>query len=230
MPDLVPPVPNPRETSMAALTASLESLVKHPDYPCLGAKSVFRRGGEMVRVYPELGQPNAAESLMGDLSAFADMERDATSFASFIAIFRGPDIESEPHFEKLLWRQLRLLADLDESEWNEKVSSDPLNTHFAFSLRGTAFFVVGLHPRASRDARRAGSPVLVFNLHEQFEQLRRDGRYARMRDTIRSRDARLQGSINPMVGDHGESSEARQYSGRAVGATWRPPLHEDVSR
>jgi uncharacterized protein len=51
-----------------------------------------------------------------------------------------------------------------------------------------------------------------------------------MRDTIRSRDARLQGSINPMVRDHGESSEARQYSGRAVGAAWRPPLHEDAAR
>ena len=44
-----------------------------------------------------------------------------------------------------------------------------------FSLSGTAFFVVGLHPNASRPARQFSSPVLVFNLHAQFERLRADG-------------------------------------------------------
>ena len=37
-----------------------------------------------------------------------------------------------------------------------------------------------------------------------------DGRYQRMRDTIRRRDTELQGFPNPMVSDHGETSEARQ--------------------
>ena len=65
-------------------------------------------------------------------------------------------------------------------------------------------------------ARRAPWPILTFNLHAQFEQLKQTERYAHMRDTIRARDLELQGSVNPMVADHGTISEARQYSGRAV--------------
>ncbi|MGL4175530.1 MAG: YqcI/YcgG family protein, partial [Dermatophilaceae bacterium] len=81
-----------------------------------------------------------------------------------------------------------------------------------------------LHPNASRVARRAPLPTLVFNLHEQFERLRADGRFPRMRDAIRRRDKDLQGSLNPMVTDHGQASEARQYSGRAVPSDWSPPF------
>ena len=43
-----------------------------------------------------------------------------------------------------------------------------------------------------------------------------------MRDRIRARDTALQGDANPMLCDHGEASEARQYSGRAVDALWQP--------
>ena len=46
----------------------------------------------------------------------------------------------------------------------------------------------------------------------------------RMRDTIRRRDVELQGSINPMLADHGQISEGRQYSGRAVGPAWCAPF------
>jgi FPC/CPF motif-containing protein YcgG len=48
-----------------------------------------------------------------------------------------------------------------------------------------------------------------------------------MRDTIRRRDAELQGSLNPMVADHGRSSEARQYSGRSVPDDWAAPVSFD---
>ena len=34
----------------------------------------------------------------------------------------------------------------------------------------------------------------------------------------------LQGSINPMLSDFGEATEARQYSGRAVEDDWRAPF------
>lgn len=81
--------------------------------------------------------------------------------------------------------------------------------------------MVGLHPSASR---LAPMPMLVFNLHEQFQRLRAGGGYDRMRETIRRRDRNFQGTNNPMVADHGEISEARQYSGRAVEVGWRAPF------
>jgi len=86
------------------------------------------------------------------------------------------------------------------------------------------FFVVGLHPRASRPARRFDKPTLVFNLHDQFVRLRESGGYEKMRKTIVERDIALAGSSNPMLSRHGEGSEARQYSGRAVEDDWQCPF------
>ena len=63
-------------------------------------------------------------------------------------------------------------------------------------------------------------PVIVFNLHEQFVELREHGKFDKVRDTIQSRDKQLQGSVNPMSADHGDQSEAAQYSGRHVGDEW----------
>jgi uncharacterized protein len=177
-----------------------------------------------VRVFGELGAPDTAESLLSQLRRFAAATDGDGAFASFVAVFAGPAIESELQFEELLWRELQLVHDLDAEPWSPAVSDDPRDDDFAFSAAGTAYFIVGLHPRASRLARRFDYPALVFNLHAQFEALRRAGRYERMRDVIRERDERLQGSINPMVCDHGRSPAACQYSGRAVEAGWEAPF------
>jgi len=207
-----------------AIGDAIIEMVGRPDYPCLGARSVFRRDRATVRVYDELDAPATALLLLQDLREFASTVNPDEGFASFIAIFRGPRITDERHFEQLLWSQLRRLHAADEEPWSEEVSPDVADEHFAFSVAGTPYFLVGLHPLASRDARRAGSPTLVFNLHEQFVALRASGHYPRMRDRIRDRDEQLQGCINPMVADHGEISQARQYSGREVGPEWRAPF------
>ena len=104
------------------------------------------------------------------------------------------------------------------------VVMSPARPRSSFSAARTAYFVVGLHPQASRDARRAAAPTLVFNLHQQFEALRESGGFALMRDKIRDRDEQLQGYLNPMVSDHGQTSEASQYSGREVADGWAAPL------
>jgi hypothetical protein len=75
------------------------------------------------------------------------------------------------------------------------------------SLGGRAFYVIGVHPGASRKARRFGRAALVFNLHSQFETLREDGRYDKMRAAITERDIAFSGSRNPMLAGHGEASE-----------------------
>lgn len=208
----------------AALAETILEMIGHRDYPCLGARSVLRRGRATVRVYHRLADPATAPRLLVDLQEFASTIDPAEGFASFVAIFRGPPITNEGHFERLLWSQLGQLHDADREPWSEQVSPDPEDKHFAYSLAGTPYFIVGLHPMASRVARRAPTPTLVFNLHEQFEALRASGQFPRMRDRIRDRDKRLQGTINPMVADYGEHSEARQYSGRPVGPGWRAPF------
>lgn len=196
----------------------------HDDYPCLGARSVFRRDRLTVRVYDELDTLAAARLLLQDLRMFDSTVDMKDGFASFMAIFGGPQICDEEHFERILWSQLRRLHEVDDEPWNDQVSPDPEDEHFSFSVAGSAYFVVGMHPMASRDARRAANPTLVFNPHEQFATLRASGHFLRMRDLIRDRDRQFQGSVNPMVSDHGATSEARQYSGREVGFGWRAPF------
>ncbi len=199
-------------------------MVLGPDYPCLGARAVFNRHRATVRVFDDMGGPGVAADLVTGLTAFArDTDPDA-GLASFVAAFRRPRIEDEEQFEQLLWTLLQQVYDADEQPWSREVAADPADPHFSFSVAQTPFFIVGLHPRASREARRAPLPVLVFNLHEQFQELRTSGRFDRMRDTIRRRDIELQGEVNPMVDDYGDSSEARQYSGREVGDSWVAPL------
>lgn len=58
-------------------------------------------------------------------------------------------------------------------------------------------------------ARQFPSPVLVYNSHRQFEELRADGRYKKMQKATCQRDIALQGSINPNLADFGCNSEAR---------------------
>jgi FPC/CPF motif-containing protein YcgG len=208
-----------------AIVGELERMVLHSDYPCLGAQSVFRQQRATVRVFDRLGTQEAARALLEELAAFARDVDVADGFASFVAVFRSPaQAGSESEFERLLWTQLRLLHQADRKPWDESVSADPDNPHFGFSVAGNAYFVVGLHPDASRLARRTPLPTLVFNLHEQFDRLRASEKFERMRDAIRRRDTRLQGSINPMVRDFGRESEARQYAGREVPEDWSAPF------
>ncbi|MGO4596710.1 guanitoxin biosynthesis heme-dependent pre-guanitoxin N-hydroxylase GntA [Terrabacter sp. 2RAF25] len=207
---------------------ALELMVTHAEFPCLGAKSVFRRGGVAHVVLDDMDAPDTPRVLLERLRAFADDIDGEDGFHSFIATFRRPSHGDEGAFEASLFALLQRLHDADHATWAPGVEADPANPHFAFSAGGTAYFIVGLHPAASRVARRAPLATLVFNPHDQFEQLRAEGRFDGMRTAIRRRDETLQGSLNPMVADHGQSSEALQYSGRRHEAGWEPPLEVHV--
>ena len=194
---------------------------------CLGAKSSIRRGLYRLGAYDRFDDPGVTEGLARDLSTFAAERRSfASDFTAFVAIFREHDRAGEPAFERALWSQLQRLHDLDARYhwWDPRVSDDPQDPGFSFSIAGSAFFVVGMHPDASRAARRFAWPALIFNAHEQFEHLREDGRFAGLQRRIRARELRLDGALNPNLADDGRSSEARQYSGRATGDTWNCPL------
>jgi len=110
--------------------------------------------------------------------------------------------------------------------WDVSVSADPAHNDFSLSIAGRAFFVVGLHSAASRLARRAPMPCLVFNFHEQFEALKDSGKFSSMQTAIRARDTVQQGFVNPVLARYGEASEARQYSGRAVNDDWVCPFRQ----
>ncbi|MFL6530657.1 MAG: guanitoxin biosynthesis heme-dependent pre-guanitoxin N-hydroxylase GntA [Chthoniobacterales bacterium] len=205
--------------------AAFREFVMQPEFPCVGARAAFNSGSYLIEVYDALGGEAASARLTRDLYDFTRSDlRHESEFATFVAIFRGPTDCEESQFEQLLWRQLTALHRADGFDWDPRVRSDPADPQFSFSFAGQALYVIGVHPNSSRIARCFRWPTLVFNPHEQFEHLRADGKWKRMQQTIRERDVALQGSVNPMLSDFGESSEARQYSGRAVEDDWQAPF------
>jgi len=203
-------------------------MIEDQAFPCVGAKSAAAR--DMIEVVPAhditsgWNDVKIHDALLKWAWRYA---AEPAGFRSLVVIFDGPTDLTEEEFEQALWARVQSLADKDAwrgQTYDEAVSADPDNPKFSLSFGGQAFFVVGLHPNASRPARRFSRPAMVFNLHDQFEQLREQGRYEKMRKTIISRDVDLAGTPNPMLARHGEASEARQYSGRAVGADWKCPF------
>lgn len=202
-----------------------------PDFSCVAAKAAINTSTYALGLYGELGTLEATFALARDLGRFVD-DQDAmdSGFTSMIAVFDRPSEMSEHEFEDRLWSQLRALHHLDSQPYSDEVSPDPASEQFGFSFAGRGFFVIGLHPGSSRVARAFPYPALVFNAHRQFRALREAGRFGRMQQTIRTREVKLQGHLNPNLANHGEASEARQYSGRAVEPDWAAPFPEAPAR
>ncbi|RIJ42528.1 guanitoxin biosynthesis heme-dependent pre-guanitoxin N-hydroxylase GntA [Pontibacter oryzae] len=206
---------------------SIKDKIKDIEYPCVGAKAALNSNQIRFAVYDTLATETTTQSLGQDLKQYIAETLAANSeYMTMIAVFKNEEENSELGFEKKLWEQLQLLHNSDDSEqpWAPDVSSNPADTDFSFSYNGTAFFVVGLHPNASRKARRIGYTAMAFNLHRQFEQLREKGVYDNMKKVIREREQAYDGSINPMLNDFGDGLEAPQYSGRQVDESWKCPF------
>lgn len=219
-----------RKLSSFAETAHAEFLehIGNPDFPCIGAKASINGGCYRFGFYGEMNAAETTAVLAHDLWTYVqERPKFNSDYATFAAVFAAPAMSDEKTWENLLWTQLQNLHELDRLhyDWDKTVSRDPESADFSFSFAETGFFIVGLHPASSRISRRFKWATLVFNAHSQFERLREQNKFDRMRETIRARDLKLQGSLNPNLSDFGKQSEARQYSGRAVEENWKCPFH-----
>ena len=210
------------------LCRHFRGFVEDSRFPCVGAKAALKASRLEIMVARDVTSSWDDLRIYPSLLSFARGYAAApVLFQSFAVVFDGPLDLDETRFERALWDRVQSLTEKDvhgREASDTRVSTDPDDPHFSLSFGGQGFFVVGLHPAASRRARRFERPTLVFNLHDQFERLRADGRYEKLRDQILSRDAAYSGGINPMLSRHGEISEARQYSGRAVDESWSAPF------
>ncbi len=206
---------------------AFRSCVLHPEFSCVGAKAAMHRGTYRFGMYGEMNTPETTAGLARDVFTFVQEQMELDEFfTTFVASFIGPQSADERSFEQLLWSQLQRLHELDHvyHTWNSSVASDPQDPRFAFSFAGRAFFIVGLSAVSSRWTRRFPWPTLIFNAHYQFDRLRERGKYTLMQQAIRKRELMLQGNVNTALSDFGETSEARQYSGRIVEENWQCPF------
>ena len=216
--------------SASDIARQFREKIQRAEFPCVGAKSAIARGAlSIVHARDITSAWNDLEIHRVLLEWSNGWRDDPDGLRSLAVVFDGPGDLTEKAFEAALWERLQSLAEKDHwrgQRYDDAVSPDPDDPHFSLSFGGEAYFAVGLHPCASRPARRFPHPAIVFNLHSQFERLREEGRFERMRDRIMARDIALAGAPNPMLDDHGLASAARQFSGRAVGPEWACPFRD----
>lgn len=231
-------ITQPRETGpfefdKDRLSQSLFDHIKHSEFPCVGAKSAMN--SKMLEIHSSWMLTSAWDDVAIHQKLLEWSERykkEGNGLRSFAVVFSGPLDLNEEKFENAMWERLQSLLAKDDwrgQPYDPAVSRDPSDPHFSLSFGGEAYFVVGMHPNASRTSRRTMFPTLIFNLHNQFERLRADQRYEKLRAAILKRDVALDGSTNPMLSRHGEASEARQYSGRAVDENWVCPFEKSAA-
>jgi len=195
-------------------------------FPCLAAKTAHARDQVTHMVSGDIRCGRDDAGMARAIQGFAARRKPDHVFHSLIIHFPDSPGMDEVQFEEALFARLQGIHDVDcvHFAWDPSVSNDPTDDKFSMSVGGQGFYVIGLHPGASRAARRLAHPAMVFNLHAQFEYLRQQGRYDRLREAIIERDVTMNGSANPMLAVHGQSSEALQYSGREIEGPWECPF------
>jgi FPC/CPF motif-containing protein YcgG len=203
------------------------SFINAKEFPCIAAKAAVANQQVRCMVAGNMACPKDDYEILQFLYNFVDEYRHSKNiYYSAAIIFSGPNMYNEEMFDTLLWQRLNGLQHLDAQhyDYDNRVEADPASAKFSFSIKEEAFYIIGLHAESSRKARRFIYPTLVFNPHEQFEQLRASSKYDAMKNTVRKRDIALSGSVNPMLQDFGEASEVFQYSGRKYDDSWKCPL------
>ncbi len=209
--------PSPKE--------QFDDFVGVKDFPCIAAKAAMAKDQLHVMVCDHIACPKDDLAITQFIHSFVDEYRSSKKmYTSAIIIFKGPEQCSEEYFDTMMWQRLQGISGHDDHNWDHRVSNDPSDVDFSFSIKEEAFYIIGLHPGSSRKARQFRYPAIVFNPHEQFELLREANRYDTMKETVRKRDKVFSGSVNPMLADFGKSSEVYQYSGRVYDESWKCPF------
>ncbi|AYA35694.1 YqcI/YcgG family protein [Hymenobacter oligotrophus] len=210
-----------------AISGEYLAFINNKEFPCVAAKTALTWNQLHCLVVDHLACPKDDADILQFIYDFVDDYRQSEKlYHSAAVVFKGPEETTEAMFEQLFWQRLQSLSNLDARRYgyDPRVVADPTSPDFSFSLKEEAFFVIGLHPGSSRAARRFKYPTMVFNAHQQFEQLRENGRYEYLQQTIRKRDEAFSGSINPMLANFGEASEAHQYTGSLHDDSWKCPF------
>lgn len=210
------------------IVADFESFISDTNYPCVAARAAMSRGHVPCFIAADIESAEDDERILQFVYGFISEFRNAKrSLYSAAVIFKEPENISEVAYETFFWQRLQALWNLDAAKfrYDAHVSAYPADRHFSFSLGEEAFFIIGLYPNSPRASRRFKYPAIIFNPHQQFNSLREAGQYEKMKNIVRSRDKHYSGSINPMLRDFGDASEAMQYTGRQYDAQWTCPLH-----
>jgi FPC/CPF motif-containing protein YcgG len=227
--DLTTPSPKPpASVGEDEIRASIEAFVGQKNFPCVPAIKAIASGDYVLDSYSNFGTGESGPELVEKLIAFSEEQaRTQSPYSTYFAVYPECEVMDEDEFEEKMWKEISAIVAADKSgaKWDPLFSDDPNDRDFCPSIGGKAFFIVGVHPRSSRLARRFKYPAILFNLYDQFEELDRRGQYENVVKANRKREMAFAGSLNPMVEKHGDKWEAIQFSGKENPDTWKCPFH-----
>ena len=229
MSQLAPEIPDPHAAPRHELASALAEMVGHPDYPCLGARSVFHRDRATVHVYDELAGDGVAALLLADLREFAatiDPGRRVRLVRRDVPGARAS--RDEQHFERLLWSQLRALHEHGRPAMERRGCRRTPRTSTSRSAPGarrTSSSACTRRRPATRAARRLRRWCSTCTSSSRSCARPAGSRRCATRSGTATWTCRAPSTR--WSADHGQDSEARQYSGRAVGPDWRAPFGSD---
>lgn len=217
-----------KQTGSELIIKEYKEFINNKEFVCVAAKAALAKQQIHCMVASHIACPKDDLEILQFLYSFVDTYRNSNElYHSAAIVFEQPQVVNETMFDDFLWQRLQALSNLDAKNYSydERVNQDPASPDFSFSLKQEAFFIIGLHPASSRVVRQFSYPVIVFNPHAQFEQLKEIEKYQQLKKVVRKRDLAYSGSINPMLQDFGEASEVYQYSGRQYDKEWKCPLN-----
>lgn len=171
---------------------ALKMKLEDPNYPCTPALMSLKLN---QLIYVSL---NKELSVVQDLSHHLDayISRYDDKKEPYLSLWLSFDRElhNEVEFEKFMFAQIAAFRSGDQ--------------YFRGKHR---LFIVGMHPNSPRRARNYETNSIVINLFDQFETIKN---YKLLVDSIRERDAKYSGSVNPMTIEYGDTNEEIQFSGK----------------
>lgn len=189
--------------------------ISQTTFPCIMAKAVANNGFFDTISIQDMKSESVDSALIHLQNFVTKMNENKTVLSSCAITIGNSYYDDFKKFEKDFWPFLQELNSKDKISYkpDPTVSPYPEDANFSFSIHTESFFILVLHPKSPRWSRRFTHPTIVFNPHKQFEEMRKNGTYMKIRDLIRKKDTSLQGNINPMLTDFGEKSEVFQYLG-----------------
>jgi FPC/CPF motif-containing protein YcgG/predicted heme/steroid binding protein len=203
-------------------------------FGCAAGRTAISRATYGLGVYDKpLGAPGNAAQLAADLETWIPHQTQewnrGNNYTTFVAVFPNSNADQGGQaFEDALFAELQALHEHDRQPWPNGYTKDATSMSFQYAFGGRRYFVVGLHPQASRTSRRFEYSALVFNAHEQFGNLKTTGEFAEIKSSTRKNDIRLDGEINPNLLKHPPGAPgAVEFSGEdhTGDASWLPPLN-----
>jgi uncharacterized protein len=196
------------------LHSMLRGMCYHDSYPCHGTIPVFRYGNERVAVFDSMDRCNIEEVCYVLCKFYMEyLAGEPGNELTFFLMFSELKNWKRKKFRREFWILLKKIAKMQAEYFGYAEGYSPVlnDSNFSFSFAGVSTFIAAFFNDSPRVSRRFGYTTLVFNIREQFNKLKAEGKFEAFKSAVKKREEKVQNNFNTNLSDFGSESEWRQY-------------------